>query len=313
MTVKLKKISEKLCDEEHVFVAEEIQFGKIDGISISYLGGAFGPTWSPNEDYDLSFLKYYNGIRALEVYLPGLTNIEPLAAHAKSLEFLRLGEFNRKTVSLNPLKELKNLSSLSLVKNKKDFEVIAELPNIRDLSLTGYQGRQVDVISSLNKLSNLYLGFGTLENLTAIEKLSGLKTLELLWVKKLSDLSAINNLNELEVLNLSTLKQVTDLPNLSLLIKLKSLILDTLNGLTSLEGLRDSSVIELGVFNSKIDPTLFSGLSRLLPKLQKLVLALDTKGTTKEALSYFHPEAVRKNINDFEFYPRRGNRIEFCT
>lgn len=313
MTVKLKKISDKLSDEEHLSVAEEIQSGKIDGISISYLGGAFGPTWSSSADYDLNFLRHYKEIKALEIFLPGLTNLDPVAEHLKGIEFLNLGEFNKKSVSLKPLKELTNLNSLSLVKNKKDFHVIAELPNIRDLSLTGYQDKQVNFISSLDKLTNLYLGFGRFENLAAIENFSRLKTLEVLWVKKLSDISAINNLKELEVLNLSTLKQVTELPNLSLLINLKSLIIDTLNGLSSLEGLNGSLVTELGIFNSKIDPKLFTGLGGKLPMLQKLVLGLGAIGTTKEALSNFNTDTVCKNINDFVYCPCRGNRIEFCS
>ena len=313
MSVKLKKISDNLSDEEHSSIAEEIRRGKIDGISLSHLGGAYGPTWSVGRDYNLDFLKHYSGIRALEVSLPAITSIDAIAEHANKIKFLKLGEFNKKTVSLKPLANLNNLNSLSLVKNKKDIDAISGLTGLIDLSLTGYQEKQIEHVASLVNLERLYLGFGTFEDLSAIKELSKLKNLEILWVKKLHDLSSLENLASLKILSLSTLKQVTCIPDISKLGQLKSLVMDTMNGISSLSGIKGSSINELAVINSKIDPLMFSDLNNGLPFLKRLVLGLGAKGKTKEAYSFFDSSVIGETLNDLKHNTSRGSRIEFCS
>jgi hypothetical protein len=313
MRVKLKKIADNLSDEQHSSIADEIRQGKIDGISLSYLGGAFGPTWSVGNDYSLDFLKHYSGIRALEVFLPALTSIDAIAEHVNEIEFLSLGELNKKTVSLSPLSHLNKLNYLSLVKNNKEIDSIATLTSLRDLRLTGYQEKQIEHVASLSNLESLYLGFGTFEDLHAIKGLSKLTNLEILWVKKLYDLSALENLTSLESLHLSTLKQVTSIPDVSNLSHLKSLVMDTMNGLSSLSGIKGSSINELAVINSKVDPVLFSELNNSLPVLQRLVLGLGTKGKTNEASNFFDSSVICDTLNDLQYSGNRGSRVEFCS
>lgn len=313
MRVKLKKIADNLSDEEHSSIAEEIRQGKIDGVSLSHLGGAFGPTWSAGKDYSLDFMKHYSGIRALEVFLPALTSIDAIAEHVSEIEFLSLGEFNKKTVSLKPLADLNKLNYLSLVKNKNNFESIASISSLRALGLTGYQEKQIEHLASLSNLESLYLGFGTFEDLNAIKGLSKLTSVEILWVKKLHDLSAIENLSSLEYLHLSTLKQVTSIPDISNLSHLKSLVMDTMNGLSSLSGVSGSSIKELAVINSKIDPFLFSEINNSLPVLKRLVLGLGTKGKTNEASSFFDSSVMYDTLNNLKYNTSRGSTIEFCS
>jgi len=313
MSVKLKKIADNLNDEEHVSIAEEIRQGKIDGISLSHFGGAFGPTWSSEKDYDLSFLKHYSGIRALEVFLPSVTSIGAIAEHVSQIEFLSLGEFNKKTVSLKPLAKLHNLNSLSLVRNKKDIDSITCLTGLTDLSLTGYQEKQIEHVADLINLEHLYLGFGTFEGLNAIKNLTNLQSLEILWVKKLHDLSSIERLPCLESLCLSTLKQVTCIPDISNLGRMKSLVLDTMNGLSSLSGIKGSSITELAIINSKIDPLLFSEIDGDLPFLKRLILTLGTKENIQEANRFFDKSIIRETLNDLKYSTNRRARIEFCS
>ena len=313
MRIKLKKIADNLSDEEHSSIADEIRQGKIDGISLSHLGGAFGPTWSADKDYSLDFLKHYSGIRALEVFLPALTSIDVIAEHVSEIEFLSLGELNKKTVSLKPLTDLNKLNDLSLVRNKKDFESIASISSLEALKLTGYQEKQIEHVASLSNLESLYLGFGTFEHLNAIKGLSKLTSLEILWVKKLHDLSSLEKLSSLECLNLSTLKQVTSMPNISNLSHLKSLVMDTMNGLSSLSGISGSSINELAVINSKIDPLLFSEINNSLPVLKRLVLGLGAKGKTNEASSFFDSSVMCDTLNDLKYNTNRGSRIEYCS
>lgn len=313
MRVKLKKIADNLSDEEHSSIADEMRQGKIDGVSLSHLGGAFGPTWSAGKDYSLDFLKHYSGIRALELFLPALTSIDAIAEYVSEIEFLNLGEFNNKTVSLKPLTDLNSLNCLSLVKNKKDFESVASISSLRSLRLTGYQEKQIDHLASLSNLESLYLGFGTLEDLNTIKEFSKLKSLEILWVKKLRDLSALEKLSSLEHLHLSTLKQVTTIPDISNLSHLKSMVMDTMNGLSSLSGISGSSIIEFAVINSKIDPLLFSEINNGLPALKRLVLNLGAKGKTGNATNLFDSSVICDTLNDLKYNINRVSRIEYCS
>lgn len=313
MSIKLKKIADNLTDEEHSLIAEEIRQGNIDGISLSYLGGAFGPVWPEDKEYNLGFLKHYSDTRALEVFLPSLTSIDAIAEYVSGLEFLSLGEFSSPAVSLKPLQNLQKLSSLSLVRNKKDIGSITCLPGLRDLSLTGYQSKQVEHVAALRGLEKLYLGFGTFESLDAVKGLSRLKSLEICWVKKLRDLRSLQRLKSLECLSLSTLKQVASMPDLSELGQLKSLVMDTMNGLSSLAGIKGSSIAELAVINSKIDPLCFHDLSHGMPSLQRLIVFLASQRSTTEALKYFDKQLVCASINDFKFYKGRTSRVEYLS
>lgn len=311
--IKLQKIADTLTTDEHTLIAESLRQGEIDGISLSYLGGAFGPTWSADRDYSLDFLKHYSGLRALEIQLPAITSIEAIAEYASNLEFLSLGEFNQKSVSLKPLSSLHQLKHLDLNRNNKDIDSISDLANLKELYLTGYQQAQIELLANLDKLEELYLGFGTFEELDALKGLSKLKSLEILWVKKLHDLSALTHLDALEHLHLSTLKQVTSIPEIAHLCHLKSVFMDTMNGLSSLSGLKGCSIRELTVINSRIDPFIFSPLSNSLPSLQRLLLGLSSKGKTKEALSFFDSKVVCGTLNDLIYTPNsNGSRIEYC-
>lgn len=313
MRVKLKKIADNLSEEEHISIADEVRQGKFDGVSLSYLGSAFGPTWTVDRDYNLDFLKHYSGIRALDVYLPALTSIDAIAEHLSELEFLSLGEFDNKSASLKPLSELNNLHCLSLVKNKKDIDSLSSISNLKTLRMTGYQGKQIENIVNLSKLESLYLGFGTFEDLSAIQGLSKLTTLKILWVKKLHDLSALEKLKSLELLHLSSLKQVTSIPDISKLNSLKCLVMDTMNGLSSLSGIHSSPISELAIINSKIDPTLFSNLNRELTALQRIVINLVSKGRTNKASNFFDSSIICSTLNDLQYDINGDYQIEFFS
>ena len=66
-SVTLLKIPKDLAAAEHQAVAAHIQASDIDGTSIGYLGGAWGPEWDQDTNYDLSFLELYAGISGIEI------------------------------------------------------------------------------------------------------------------------------------------------------------------------------------------------------------------------------------------------------
>ena len=101
--ISLTKIADNLTDNQHREIAGQLAIHKIDGIELSDFGGRWGATWETNKDYDLTFLKFYKGIKAIRIYLPGVTDINPIMHLADSLENLQLGELNDKKISLDLL------------------------------------------------------------------------------------------------------------------------------------------------------------------------------------------------------------------
>lgn len=313
MMIKLKKIADNLSDEEHAVNASAILRGEFDGISLSYLGSAFGPVWSDDKNYDLGFLRHYRDMKALEVFLPGVECLESIVESVQGLAFLSLGEFKKKSVSLQPLSALAALRSLSLVRNKKDFEVIAGLGALRDLSLTGYQQAQLEVVSELSQLESLYLGFGSFSHLGPLSALKKLSSLEILWVKGLQDLAAVEEMLSLEFLGLGTLKKVDRLPALARLKKLKSVVIDTLNGLSSLAGLEGSGLQELAVMQSSLKAELFENLSEKLPLIERLLISLPVAGEEALALEMFPESLICESLSDFRFRVDRRQRLSFVS
>lgn len=241
--ISLTKIADNLTDNQHREIAEKLAIYKIDGIELSDAGGRWGATWETNRDYDLTFLKFYKGIKAIRIYLPGVTNIKPIL-HLDSLENLQLGEFKDKKISLDLLGELSNLNYLSVVKQPNGLESITRLDKLEELALTSYP---VDKLSFLNKLQNLkrlYIGFGTSKNIDTINQLENLEELDILWVKQLSDINAISKLTGLIKLKIEDEKQIKSLPDLSKLKQLKNIRLMNISTLEDISSLTNSFVDE---------------------------------------------------------------------
>jgi hypothetical protein len=241
--ISLTKIADNLTDNQHREIAEKLAIYKIDGIELSVAGGRWGATWETNRDYDLTFLKFYKDIKAIRIYLPGVTDIKPIL-NLDSLENLQLGEFKDKKISLDLLGELSNLNCLSVVKQPNGLESITRLHKLEELALTGYP---VDKLSFLNKLQNLkrlYIGFGTSKNIDTINQLENLEELDILWVKQLSDINAISKLTGLIKLKIEDEKQIKSLPDLSQLKQLKNIRLMNISTLEDISSLTNSFVDE---------------------------------------------------------------------
>lgn len=241
--ISLTKIADNLTDNQHREIAEKLAIYKIDGIELSDAGGRWGATWETNRDYDLTFLKFYKDIKAIRIYLPGVTDLKPIL-HLYRLENLQLGEFKDKKISLDLLGELSNLNYLSVIKQRNGLERITRLHKLEELALTGYP---VDKLSFLNKLQNLkrlYIGFGTSKNIDTINQLKNLEELDILWVKQLSDINAISKLKGLIKLKIEDEKQIKSLPDLSQLKQLKNIRLMNISTLEDISSLTNSFVEE---------------------------------------------------------------------
>lgn len=242
--ISLTKIADNLTDNQHREIAERLAVNKIDGIELSEAGGRWGATWVTNKDYDLTFLKFYKGIKAIRIFLSGVTDIKPILHLADSLENLQLGEFKDKKISLDFLGDLPNLRYLSVVRQPKGLESIVQLPKLTELALTGYSVDKLSFLNDLQGLRRLYIGFGTSKNIDTISQLKNLEELDILWVKQLADINAISKLTSLIKLKIEDEKQITSLPDLSKNSKLKNMRLMNLSSLQDISSLTDSSVEE---------------------------------------------------------------------
>lgn len=242
--ISLTKIADNLTDNQHREIAERLAIYKIDGIELSEAGGRWGATWDTNKDYDLTFLKFYKGIKAIRIFLPGVTDIKPILHVADSLENLQLVEFKDKKISLDFLSDLPNLGYLSVVRQPKGLESVVRLPKLTELALTGYSVDKLSFLNDLQGLRRLYIGFGTSKNIDSISQLKNLEELDILWVKQLADINAISKLTSLIKLKIEDEKQITSLPDLSKNSKLKNIRLMNLSSLHDISSLRYSSVEE---------------------------------------------------------------------
>ncbi len=242
--ISLTKIADNLTDNQHREIAEKLAIYKIDGIELSDAGGRWGATWETNKDYDLTFLKFYKGIKALRIYLPGVTDIKPILHLADELENLQLGELKDKKISLDLLGELHNLNYLSVVRQPKGLESITRLPKLIELALTGYSVDKLSFLNDLQNLKRLYIGFGTSKNIDTINQLKNLEELDILWVKQLSDINALSKLTGLIKLKIEDEKQIKSLPDLSQLKQLKNIRLMNISSLEDISSLTNSFVNE---------------------------------------------------------------------
>lgn len=242
--ISLTKIVDNLTDNQHREIAERLAIDKIDGIELSDAGGRWGATWETNKNYDLTFLKFYKGIKAIRIFLPSVTDIKPILHLADSLENLQLGEFKDKKISLDFLGGLPNLEYLSVVRQPKGLESIVRLPKLTELALTGYSVDKLSFLNVLQGLKRLYIGFGTSKNIDTIGQLKNIEELDILWVKQLANVNAISQLTSLIKLKIEDEKQITSLPDLSKNSKLKNIRLMNLSSLQDISSLTDSTVEE---------------------------------------------------------------------
>ena len=297
----LTKIADNLTENQHREIAEQLAIYKIDGIELADAGGQWGATWETNKDYDLTFLKFYKGIKAIRIYLPGVTDIKPILHLADSLENLQLGELKEKKISLDLLGELSNLNYLSVVRQPNGLESITQLPKLTELALTGYSVDKLSFLNELQNLRRLYIGFGTSKNIDTISQLENLEELDILWVKQLADIHAISKLTSLIKLKIEDEKQIKSLPDLSQLKRLKNIRLMNISTLEDISSLT----------NSFVDEFIITG-----PNKNADILTPIAKGNcVKKVYTYFYlkkEQAKAEQLLGNKFYKLDKMEFEMC-
>ncbi|NRD20282.1 hypothetical protein HNV08_09510 [Winogradskyella eckloniae] len=272
------KIQPNLNEKELIKLNSTLKLKNIDGIEISYLGGAYGPVWDKEINYNLEFIKELSNLKGLSLYLPKTTNLDFLKT---SLNWLNIGEFENKKVSLKPISKLVELKNLSIARNSKDITELSNLKNLETASFTGFKANQLEFVSDLPMLNDLYIGFGSGENIEFVKYLKKIKRLELLRVRKLSDINSISKLTDLEWLKIEDQAQIIKLPDFSNLKKLKHVSFINLKNLKDVSSLKNSCIEELVLINSNLT------LEQLKPlieskRINRICISLKKKTDTRQ-------------------------------
>ena len=125
--------------------------------------------------------------------------------------------------NLEALGELKNLKNLFLfLQDTTDLSVLAELQNLMEFGFWSYATQDIGVLADLPNLKKFWFGADDIRNIDAIGCLSRLESLDIYGVDSLQDFSFLANLDNLSSLLLYTdgIKDLTPVGNLKRLEKL---------------------------------------------------------------------------------------------
>jgi len=187
----------------------------------------YGRAWR-----DLSFLRYFNGLKRLHLALYEIDDIGGFA-HVPGLTELTFGE-TKKKFSLRFVEAWPHLKRLFLVKSKTDLHCLHRLVELEELGLSGFTLPDLSLLLPLTRLRKLQLFLGGTRNLAALARLPALEDLWLMRITRLADLGILADLAGLKTLRLNWMRNVTSLPSLHRNELLEDVSLETMKGLTDL-------------------------------------------------------------------------------
>jgi Leucine-rich repeat (LRR) protein len=215
---------------------------------------------------DLSFLTELPSLGALTIdcenvaQLNVLSNLQQL--HSFGIASFQLRDFGfldsipveLKSLSLGPTKSklpdlagivrFKKLESLLIAGQQKNLQVISELKCLESISFAGLSTPDLAFVTALPALWSFKFLLGGAKDLSFLEKVRGLKELELTWIRGLSNIDFISRCRNLQKLTLDRLKQVEKLPDFAKLKKLRLLTIPEMNGLTNVNSIQTASALE---------------------------------------------------------------------
>lgn len=195
---------------------------------------------------DLDFLRLFPRLRRFSVdaiyELPSLDGIGHLS---EGLEDLLIGWTRSKRFSLRTLTKFRNLKTLYLEGQQKDFAAVGELHALEDLTLRSITLPDLSALLPLRHLTSLDIKLGGTRDVSLLPQIGALTYVELWRIRGMEDVSSLADVPTLERFFLQTLKGVTFLPSLARSPNLRSVALDTMKGITDLAPIADAPNLEL--------------------------------------------------------------------
>ncbi len=178
------------------------------------------------KSWPIAFLKDFPGLRALQVDFDDgrFTDLAALEDVTPRLEALVLPVTPKPKTNLDRLARFPDLRALMLSGKVDDLGVLARLPKLEELTLHKVALDDLSALAPLaGSLRSLQLRGGTVKRLDGIEKLTGLRELEIVDTKGPESLDPILACRSLESLDLRLVKSGGPVPSLAPLVKLARL------------------------------------------------------------------------------------------
>jgi internalin A len=192
-----------------------------NGYALDKTGQVQGLNLANRKIKDISFLKNFGGLTHLSLSENQITGrtITPLR-ELKNLTVLTL--HTNKITAITPLRELKNLKVLVLQRNQiTDLTPLRELTNLTELYLSDNQITGLTPLRELTNLPELDLSYNQIADLTPLRELTNLTMLDL-RSNQITDLTPLRELKNMTTLFLND-NQITDLTPLRELKHLQKL------------------------------------------------------------------------------------------
>jgi hypothetical protein len=230
------QVSSRLTDEEFRRLADLMSDRPDVGLRV--YGGFSGSI------PDLEFLRFFPRLRRFAVEVYGLTSLDGLRHLGDELESLLIGRTRSTRFSLRTLARFRQLRTLYLEGQQKDFDGLGELGSLEDLTLRSITLPDLSALLPLRRLTSLDIKLGGTRDLSLLPQIGRLEYVELWQVRGLVDVSSVAEIETLERFLLQALTKVTTLPSFARSTRLRSAYLDTMKGISDLSPLADAPRLE---------------------------------------------------------------------
>ncbi len=231
------QFSSRLTDDDYRTLADFM--AEYPHIKLRVYGGYDGSI------QDLDFLRFFPRLRhfAVDAFYE-LPSLDGIAYLSDELESLLIGWTRSKRFSLRNLTRFRNLRTLYLEGQQKDFEAVGELEALDDLTLRSITLPDLSALVPLRRLTSLDIKLGGTRDVSLLPEIGRLTYVELWRIRGMEDVSALAGVTTLEHFFLQTLSRVTSLPSFARSLRLQSAALDTMKGITDLAPLADAPNLE---------------------------------------------------------------------
>ena len=193
-------------------------------------------------------------LEELTVGIFDLTSFDFLRDVSAGLRGLSLGETNSKRPRLRYLERFRDLEWVHIERHKKDIEVLSTLRKLSKVSLRFLSTAGLDYLRPLERLRSLEVKLGGIRDFSAIEGKESLEYLEIWMIRGLEELSCLARLPGLQYLWLEHQKQLKSLPSLKDATALRRAVLIGLPGLKDLHFLEAAPALEELEFHGDMEP-----------------------------------------------------------
>lgn len=221
---------------------------------------------------DFAFLNKIPNVRKFGVDSYLTKEFKPIEILSQ-LTKLHLGETKSIAVNIDFIRIFKNLETLNIDGMKKGIENIKYLTQISSLNLRGVKLKNVNWISSLEKLRLLKLMFGSYQSLESLSELKNLEYLGISRVRQIENYDFLNGLINLKFLHFEGLASMDTLPSFQGLKNLKKIQIQNLSKIENIKEIESLKNLEelLFLFPENIKA---SDKNLLLDKLYEIALKL---------------------------------------